>query len=175
MRPRIRPFPWWIGVVGALLVAFLIYQAVLAVRRNALDSSGSIPKGEPARVMRVVDGDTIDVRLSGSKETVRYIGIDTPERVECYYREATAKNAELVAGKEVRLVKDVSETDRYERLLRYVYSGDLFVNAELVRLGYAAAATVPPDVRNAGLFVGLAREAREAQRGLWSPSVCPDG
>jgi micrococcal nuclease len=122
----------------------------------------------------VIDGDTIEVREAGSSKRVRYIGIDTPERVDCYYRESTAKNAELVAGKEVRMEKDISETDRFGRLLRYVYIDETFVNAELVRLGYAAASTIPPDVRNADLFVRLAREAREGNRGLWDSAVCPN-
>lgn len=174
MRPQIRSFPWWVGVVGVVLIAFLIYQAASFLRRNANDSSRSKLQGDLVPVVGVIDGDTIDVRLGASKR-VRYIGIDTPERVDCYYRESTAKNTEIVAGKKVRLEKDVSETDRFGRLLRYVYVGDLFVNAELVRSGYAAASTVPPDVRYANLFVRFARDAREAKRGLWDPAVCPDG
>lgn len=122
----------------------------------------------------MIDGDTIEASIDGSLRRVRYIGIDTPERIECYFQEASARNAALVEGKRVRLEKDVSEIDRYGRLLRYVYVGDLFVNAELVREGYASAATVPPDVRHADLFRRLAREAREAERGLWDPKVCPD-
>ena len=78
--------------------------------------------------------------------------------------EATAKNEELVGGKVVRLEKDVSETDRYGRLLRYVWVGDLMVNAELVRLGCAQVSTYPPDVKYVDLFLRLQREAREAGR-----------
>ena len=122
-----------------------------------------------AQVLRVIDGDTIEVRLTdGQVRKVRYIGIDTPERSEDLYTEATRANAGLVDGKEVSLVKDVSETDRYGRLLRYVYVGETFINAELVRQGYAAAATYPPDVAYAGYFVKLAAEAREKGVGLWS-------
>ena len=74
----------------------------------------------------------------------------------------------------VVLVRDVSETDRYGRLLRYVYVGDVFVNAELVRRGYAQVATYPPDVEFADYFVQLQREAREAGRGLWAtPTPAP--
>jgi len=122
------------------------------------------------RVIRVIDGDTIEIE-GGAR--VRYIGIDTPEtygEAECYGWEATAKNRELVEGKRVRLVKDVSEADRYGRLLRYVYVDGVFVNAELVRLGYALAVTYPPDVKYADLFLSLQGEAKEAGRGLWS---CP--
>ena len=104
---------------------------------------------------------------------MRYIGIDAPESTyehDPYGPEATAKNRELVAGKRVRLEKDVSEIDRYGRLLRYVYVGDVMVNAELVRLGYAQASSFPPDIRYQALFARLQQEARAAGRGLWGVS-----
>ena len=85
--------------------------------------------------------------------------------------EATALNRRLVMGKTVRLELDVRERDRYRRLLAYVYVGDLMVNAELVRLGYAHAMTVPPNVAHASRFVSLERQAREAGRGLWR-AIC---
>ncbi len=121
-----------------------------------------------------MDGDTIHVRIAGSREKVRYIGIDTPESVrpgtpvECFAKAAAAHNARLVAGRRVRLVTDVDERDRFGRLLAYVYVGDRMVNAELVRDGYATQLTVPPNVRHAALFRRLARAAREAGRGLWA-------
>jgi micrococcal nuclease len=119
-----------------------------------------------------VDGDTIDVLIDGTQYRVRYIGIDTPERGDSFFTEATNANAALVAGAAVILVKDVSDTDRYGRLLRYIYLPDgTFVNAELVRQGYATAATFPPDVRHSATFVALAQEAREAERGLWGLPV----
>jgi len=120
---------------------------------------------EKVVVTRVIDGDTIEIQ---GGDRVRYIGMDTPEIGQPYYSEATAKNAELVEGKEVRLVKDVSEKDRYGRLLRYIYVGDLFVNAELVRLGYARAYRYPPDTKYAELFSQLELEAKQAGRGLWA-------
>ena len=124
-------------------------------------------------VARVVDGDTIVVAIGGPRGTkVRLIGIDTPERNECFYRAATTRMRALVEDKLVRLVRDVSETDRYGRLLRYVYAGDVFVNAVMVAEGYANAATFPPDVAHALEFVGLERAARAAKRGLWGGG-CP--
>ncbi len=126
-----------------------------------------------ARVSRVIDGDTIEVALAGATYKVRYIGVDTPEtndsrpEVRALAKAATEANRTLVEGKVVRLEKDISETDRYGRLLRYVYVGDTFVNAELVRLGYAQAATYPPDVRYESLFVELQRQAKAAGAGLW--------
>lgn len=124
--------------------------------------------GQAARVVGIIDGDTIDVQIVGQVFRVRYIGMNTPETGQPCAAEATNYNAELVMGKSVTLVKDVSETDRYGRLLRYVYVGDIFVNAELVRQGYANAATYPPDVAHADLFVQLQAEARAAGRGCWA-------
>lgn len=127
-----------------------------------------------ARVTRVIDGDTIEVNLGGSIYKVRYIGIDTPETVhpsqpvECFGKEASDKNSELVEGKIVRLEKDVSETDRYGRLLRYIWVGDIFVNDYLVRQGYAYASTYPPDVKYADQFAQAQTEAIENNRGLWA-------
>lgn len=130
-----------------------------------------------SKVARVIDGDTVKLE---SGETVRYIGIDTPETVDprrgvgCFGKEASVKNKELVLGKEVRLAKDVSETDKYGRLLRYVSVGDTFVNEYLVREGYARASSYPPDVKYQNLFRDAEREAREAKRGLWADGACGD-
>ncbi len=129
-----------------------------------------------AKVVRVIDGDTIEVDIGGKLYKVRYIGTDTPETVhpskpvECFGKEASNKNRELVEGKIVRLEKDVSEMDRYGRLLRYVWVGGIFVNDSLVRQGYAYAYTYPPDVKYAEQFVQAQREAEENDRGLWA--VC---
>lgn len=135
---------------------------------------------DEALVVRVIDGDTIEVVQNGVTYTVRYIGIDTPEtrgEVEPYGEEATEANRRLVEGKIVRLEKDVSETDRFGRLLRYVYvevgGEEVMVNTELVRLGYAMASTYPPDVKFAELFLSLEREAREEERGLWGLAPIP--
>ena len=124
-----------------------------------------------ATVQRVIDGDTV-VLQDGAR--VRYIGIDTPEMrspAECYAAEATARNRELVEGRPVGLRKDVSETDRYGRLLRYLYlPGGEMVNAILVREGYATALRYPPDVLFADRFEALEQEARAAGRGMWGPA-----
>lgn len=131
-------------------------------------------------VVRIVDGDTIRVSVGGHVYTVRYIGIDCPETkhprlpVQWMGPEATWANQELVRGKTVYLEKDVSETDRYGRLLRYVFLEDgTFVNAELVRRGYAQVSTYPPDVKYQDLFLQMQEEAREARRGLWGPTPTP--
>jgi micrococcal nuclease len=137
----------------------------------------------PARILtgtvtQVVDGDTITVLLGGRAEKVRYIGMDTPETKhpvkgeEPGGREAADVNRNLVLGKTVRLELDVRERDRYQRLLAYVYVGELMVNAELVRRGCAHAMTQPPNVAHAQEFVRLEREARLARRGLWGQPAC---
>lgn len=133
-----------------------------------------------ARVIDVVDGDTIKVVIGGQEYTVRYIGIDTPETVhpnksvEWMGPEASAMNKSLVQYKFVLLERDVSETDRYGRLLRYVYLEDgMFVNAELVRLGYAQVSTYPPDVKYKDLFLAMQQEAQNDGVGLWSPTAMP--
>lgn len=121
-----------------------------------------------ATVLRVIDGDTI-VLADGQR--VRYIGIDTPELgppEEYYAREATSANRQLVEGKEVALEKDTSETDRFGRLLRYVYVDGTFVNAELVWQGYAEAVAHPPDIEYQSCLKTLERKARGAGRGIWS-------
>ena len=143
------------------------------------DPSAQPAEGGAVRVTRVVDGDTIRVRLAGGEEAVRYIGVDTPESVkpgapvECFAKRASALNARLVEGERVRLVADVEARDRYDRLLAYVYRerDDLFVNAELVRRGYATVATFPPNVRHEALFRRLANRARMSDRGLWGRCV----
>jgi len=127
-------------------------------------------------VKRVIDGDTIELE---NGKTVRYIGIDTPETVhpdkpvQCYGKESSDKNKSLVEGKKVKLEKDVSETDKYDRLLRYVYLEDgTFVNLALVKEGFAKGSTYPPDVKHQDEFTNAEREARNSQKGLWSSTTC---
>ena len=144
-------------------------------------TSPPVPAGlQEALVVNVVDGDTIDVQIDGRKQRVRYIGIDTPETVDprrpvgCFGKEASDRNRELVDGRTVGLERDVSETDDFDRLLRYVWLGDRMVNATLVEEGYALASTYPPDVKHAELFAELQSEARDAGRGLWSACATPE-
>jgi len=127
--------------------------------------------GESGVVTAVIDGDTIDVRLGGAVKRVRYIGMNTPESNQPCYREATNANATLVSGKTVRLVKDVSETDRFGRLLRYVYVGEVFVNAALVEQGYAEAVEYPPDTTQAVYLESLETKARAANLNCYATGV----
>ncbi len=123
------------------------------------------------KVKRVVDGDTIELE-NGQK--VRYIGINTPETVDprrpvqCFGIESSLANKKLVEGKAVTLEKDVSETDKYGRLLRYVYLGNVFVNEYLVRNGFAQVSSYPPDVKYQNIFLKAQQEARRIRLGLWN-------
>ena len=147
-------------------------RTVAAARAGSPDGGSATRGGPPAPVARVVDGDTIVLR---GGERVRYIGMDTPESVkpgtpvQCFGKAASHENARLVEGRQVRLRYDTERQDRYGRTLAYVYraSDGLFVNAELVRRGYARQLTIPPDVAHAGLFGRLAAQARQRGRGLW--------
>jgi micrococcal nuclease len=190
MRPRSRTI-----VAGALVLLAVLTVLGCAGEADVTESTRPItatpspyvrPGLTPATVKRVVDGDTIRVEIGGEEFRVRYIGIDTPETVDprrplqCFGKEASERNRQLVEGRTVGLEKDVSETDEFGRLLRYVWVGDAMVNASLVEEGYALASTYPPDVRYAELFASLEVQARENRRGLWG-DVCaaetssPDG
>lgn len=137
-------------------------------------ATGQAPpaQGVSAPIVSVVDGDTARALVDGQEESVRYIGIDTPEvdpsiGVECFGDEASGRNKELVEDETVRLVFDAERRDRYDRLLAYVYAGDTFVNAELVRGGFATTLEIAPNDSRAGLFDRLEQEASNAGRGLW--------
>ena len=137
------------------------------------------------QVLSVTDGDTIRVSIDGRSVAIRYIGIDTPETVdprksvECFGREATAFNRELVEGKTVELEKDVSELDTFGRTLRYVWiergSQMVMANEELVRNGYAKSSTYPPDVKYQQRFGGLEATARSDGLGLWGAACAAEG
>jgi len=139
----------------------------------ATETNGTSNKAEnnSVKVTRVVDGDTIEIE---GGEKVRYIGIDTPETVDprktvqCFGVEASKKNKELVEGKMVRLEKDITNKDKYNRLLRYIYVGDTFINLELVKQGFAYSYSYPPDIKHQDQFMKAQEEAREAKRGLWN-------
>ena len=173
---------------GYLLLVFIaIIYNLLFTRKHNQPLVSISPTPSPTIitsgyiVKRVIDGDTIEL-TTGDK--VRYIGINTPELhdprklVECYGHEANKYNQQLVEGKTIYLEKDVSNTDKYGRLLRYVYidndsstSPRLMVNQLLVNNGYALVSTYPPDVKYVSLFIDAESHARNNNLGLWSS--CP--
>jgi micrococcal nuclease len=167
------------GLIGSILLLVLLALVLFGDRGNGggrTSSSGPSeagPGSARAYVSRVIDGDTVEVRIGGREDEVRYIGIDTPETVkpgtpiQCFGPQSSAFNHRLVEGRTVRLVFDRERRDVYGRLLAYVYVGREFVNARLVRLGYARTLTISPNVAHAGLFHRLAQAAGRAGRGLW--------
>lgn len=165
-----RPLPWLVAIA---LVAIAGDRLDLLARLGTSESAGA--GALVGRVVHVTDGDTVKVQLASGPETVRYIGVDTPESkkpgtpVQCYALRAAALNARLVAGRRVRLVPGAEARDRYGRLLAYVYRvGDgRFVNEALVRDGAARTLAIAPNTRFAARFSVLADQARARSRGLW--------
>jgi micrococcal nuclease len=150
-----------------------------------IDDAGTAPAGGIATVAKVVDGDTVRVRFPGQRDTesVRLIGIDTPETHgpgglrECFGQEASRRTASLLPeGTEVRVVRDAEARDRYGRLLAYVYRrrDDLFVNLSLAQDGFATSLTIPPNVAHRDAFVDAVADARDVGRGLWGRCGGPD-
>ena len=148
----------------------LFWEEALLTSEDTLNSGVLDATSEGVLVIRVIDGDTIEIETG---EKVRYIGVDTPEtkhprkKVECYGKEASEFNKNLVEGRRVRLEKDVSDTDRYGRLLRYVYVGETFVNEHLVSQGYAHTVSFPPDIKYQQVLLQAQKSARENVLGLW--------
>lgn len=157
-----------------MLIIGLLAVTVACAPANNTNPAGSTtrtaaPDGDRAVITRVYDGDTVDVELDGRTYRLRYIGVDSPEREEPFYQEAFDFNRDMVEDQTVILVRDVSESDQYGRLLRYVYLPDgTFVNAELIRNGFARLVTFPPDVAQTDTLRQLQEEAREAKVGMWS-------
>jgi len=162
-----RALPW--------LLLFVVLSAAGAGGLGIGGEDDEEARSGSGRITRVVDGDTVHVSLAGRDETVRYIGVDTPETkkpgtsVECFGKAASSANERLVSGERVRLDFDAERRDRYGRLLAYVFRrrDGLFVNAALVRGGFATTLSIPPNVAQAGRFRALERRARALGRGLW--------
>ncbi len=137
----------------------------------------TLPPGAPETglVTRVVDGDTIDVLLNGVNTRIRYLQMNTPERDHPCFNAASKANADLVAGKTVRLVPDTEPVDRYDRLLRFVYVDDVLVNRALVEQGWAEVVLYPPNDMHYAEFVQLEKAAAAAGRGCHPSGVFADG
>lgn len=164
-----RNVDWKLLVIGISIVL-----AAFGLKDKRVPLATVVPNDmavdEVIVVKRVIDGDTIE--LEGGQKA-RYIGINSPELSEdsCFGKEALEKNRQLVEGKIVRLQKDISETDKYGRLLRYVWVDDVFVNEVLVQEGFAQVSTYPPDVLYKDVFLAAEKQARIEMVGLWG-SVC---
>lgn len=164
------------GLAGLLMVLLAACNlGDVEISSGGAGSRQAPSGGELAEVVRIIDGDTIDVRLNGTVERVRYVGVNTPERDEACYREAVEANRRLVEGQMVRLARDVSERDRFDRLLRYVYVGETFVNRELIVQGYAEVVRYDPDSAYWEEFRDLEQAAARAGRGCHPTGIFNDG
>jgi micrococcal nuclease len=160
--------------LGSLLLLAAGIAILLAGGDDGSTSADDrLPGRLEARVVAVVDGDTARMLVDGREESVRYIGIDTPEsaipgeRPECFGKRAAHANASLVEGKTVTLVLGDERRDRYGRLLAYVYLGERFVNAEILRRGLARTLAIAPNIDFADRLAAIQRAAANAGRGLW--------
>lgn len=160
-------------ILGIMLILVLSACQVTTGTNNQGDTSNT-SGNETGRVVRVIDGDTIDVNINGQIYRIRYVGVNTPEHDEPCFDEATEANRRMVEGQTVRLVRDVSNTDIYDRLLRYVYVGDTFVNWELVAQGYAEAVLYRPDKRYYEDFLRLESQASLANLGCHPSGIFND-
>jgi len=161
---------WRSDRLGSLVLLTIVALLILRPWEGYPDDG---PASATALVTRVVDGDTIEARIDGQLEDIRYIGVDTPETVkpgtpvQCFGPPASAFNHRLVEGRRVGLVFGVERRDVYGRLLAYVYLGRQLVNATLVQRGLARSLTIPPNDRLAPLFRRLELQAAKVGRGLW--------
>jgi micrococcal nuclease len=148
-------------ILVVFALAILVAGSLLVLMEFAPSSK------ETFEVSQIIDGDTI--RLS-TGEKVRLIGINTPERDQPYYAEATQKLSELIGDNQVTLEKDVTDKDQYGRLLRYIYVNETFVNLEMVKHGYAISYSFPPNTKHLSEFEAAEEEARNAGIGIWTQS-----
>ena len=170
MRDFIQQFKIPIAIaVGFFVLGLMVRGGATPERLESQQLSGG--GSQFSTVTYVVDGDTVEIDTG---ERVRLIGIDAAERDAPFYRESRDTLSRLVLNKKVRMEKDVSDKDYYNRLLRYLYVDDTFVNLEMVRQGYATVFMYPPDVTYTAQFLEAQQEARSKQLGLWALVVPSD-
>jgi endonuclease YncB( thermonuclease family) len=170
-----------LSLIAFGLAIFFIFQAFTVIPPVIHNTNPISPAVTPADtlgettqsgylVTKAIDGDTIEIE---GGERVRLIGVDTPETVDprrpvgCFGKEASNVTKSLVEGKKVKMESDITDRDKYGRLLRYVWVNNIFINEYLVREGFANSSSYPPDVKYQGLFDAAEIEARENKRGLW--------
>lgn len=165
-------------IIYLLIIIYAIFQLISGKNNpqlkvfinptNVPTPTFFIGKKQTALVTRVIDGDTIEIE---GKIKVRYIGINSPEIDQCFANESYLENKKFVEGKTVTLVKDVSDKDKYGRLLRYVYVGDQFINEYLIKNGFAKLMTIKPDIVFSQQFKEDQSNAKNNGIGIWS--TCP--
>jgi len=148
-------------IVRAALIAVALYVAADLLDLGPFDEAGATGR---ARVVRVIDGDTVHLRGVGR---VRLIGVNTPERGRCFDDAATRFTQAQIGGRRVRYELGDEEKDRYGRTLAYLYADGEMHNLALVRRGYAETLTIPPNDRFAKRFERAERRARRAATGRW--------
>jgi len=154
----------------------LIAVLTCLILSNCSSSSPPLPDGANGRIVKVIDGDTVDVSMNGRTERIRLIGIDTPETkkpntpIQCFGPEASKHTKELLpVDTPVLVQRDVEARDPYGRLLGYIYrtSDNLFVNQDLIVNGFARPLSIAPNTAFAGEFATLAHTAQNSKIGLW--------
>ncbi len=190
IRRRVSPWQWGVILIiaGILAAGFGVdifslpeLQKLLPIPTAITAPEATRPPNVPegalqAILVRVVDGDTIEATIGGQQLTIRYVGIDTPERGEPGYKAASAANLELLGSGNLWLANDHTDKDRYGRLLRFIYTDvGVFVNEQMIAQGWAQPLEFKPDVTKAVEFRKLATEAAQARRGFWSGESAVDG
>lgn len=168
-----------------LALILFLFTSALGIRGLSGKDESNVPQPiiptpfeeKTYQVSRIIDGDTIEIE-NGQK--VRLIGVDTPELDDkdpvkkCYAQKAKEKTQELLENKIIKMERDVSSTDKYQRLLRYIWVDDIFLNDYLVRNGFAMVATFPPDVKYQKQFQQAQQEAMEKKMGFWGETLCQE-
>jgi endonuclease YncB( thermonuclease family) len=174
-----RSLRYWRRHKIKLLISIIVLLIVVATESGWLNgATNNLQQNDPGlyAINRYVDGDTIDVNMNGSVETIRFIGVDTPEThkpntpVQCYGPEASSYTHSLIGKNSLRLEADPLDTnrDRYGRLLRYIYLPDgTLVEAKLIGEGYGFAYTQFPFQKKAQ-FIALEQSAKQSGKGLWA-------
>jgi len=154
-----------------LIIAVILSGGAVGGYKVVRDNNADLFENSVHNVVGVVDGDTIDIE---NDVRIRLLGIDAPERGTCYFNESKIFLEDLLMDKDIRIEKDISGVDRFDRLLRYVYipsddpkDDDVFVNEKLLREGFALTLDVAPDNRYRDLLSSAQDEAKKNGRGLW--------
>jgi len=173
---KIKNLGW---IIAGILFSILVFKIISDNKKPVIveESINMTPtaKQEIIELIKVVDGDTVMVKINGEKKSVRLIGIDTPEKNECYEKEATGKMKELTQNKKIKLEADSSQDneDIYDRLLRYVYLEDgTLINKKLVEEGFGTEYTYKIAYKFQTEFREAEKMAKEKNIGMWADGVC---
>ncbi len=168
----------WLKIFNLIFVFVYVLGAIVNPSKENIKNTENLVTSTPVpsvegvfvskyKVTRVIDGDTLEIE---NKIKIRLIGIDAPEakNEECYQQESTNYLKSLIENQQIELEKDISETDRYGRLLRYIYKDGIMINELLVSEGYALASSYPPDIKYQLKFKEAEKFARLNMKGLWN-------